>query len=234
MVPSKSLSTQRLILLFVVSLGVVSGSIFLATNDFVGAPGGNASASQYTNVTSCTTITEPGQYALRRNVGGSAGLSESCITIRANNVVLDGFGHTVDGRGVTNSTGIRVEGESVTDVTIRAVTVTDWNRGIHVMNGSQVTIRNVNATTNAEAISIWNTRRSSVTRSEFHQNLLGVVVDNASTNVTVSGNRFENNYAGDVKRGRGRLRSDAESLTIPDAASPTRSFLAVRRHRVAT
>ena len=231
MVPSKSLSTQRLILLFVVSLSIVSGSIFLVTNGFVGSQGGNASASQYTNVTSCTTISEPGRYALRRNVGGSAGLSDSCITIRANNVVLDGFGHTVDGRGVTNSTGIRVEGESVNDVTVRAVTVTDWNRGIHVMNGSQVTIRKVNATTNAEAISVWNTDRSSITRSTFHRNLIGVVVDNASTNVTVSGNRFEGNYAGDVRRGRGRLRADAESLSgDPVTAPPTRPFRA-GRHR---
>ncbi|RBI58510.1 hypothetical protein DMJ13_26470 [halophilic archaeon] len=213
MVKALSLSNRQLVLLIIIPLGIIAGSILFITDGFIGSPDGNASGAEYTNITSCTTISEPGQYALRRDIRGSAGLSDSCITIRANNVVLDGFGHTVNGRGATNSTGIRVEGNSVTDVTIRAVTVTGWNRGIHVMNSSRVSVQNITARGNAEAVTYWNTVHSSISRSKIRRNLFGVVTDNASRNVAISDNRFENNYAGDVKRGRGRLSSNAESVT---------------------
>lgn len=222
-----SLSNRQLILLFIIPLGVIAGSILFITNGFIGSPDGNASGAEYTNITSCTTISEPGQYALRRDIGGSAGLSDSCITIQANNVVLNGFGHTVNGGGATNSTGIRVEGNSVTDVTIRAVTVTSWNRGIHVKNSSRVSVQNTTATGNAEAVTYWNTAHSSISQSKFRRNLLGVVVDNASRNVAISDNRFENNYAGDITRGRGRLSGNVESVSADPVAelSMQSSFL---------
>ncbi|RBI60605.1 hypothetical protein DMJ13_16560 [halophilic archaeon] len=224
MIKALSLSNRQLLLLFIIPLGIIAGSILFITDGFIGSPDGNASGAEYTNITSCTTISEPGQYALRRDIGRSAGLSDSCITIQANNVVLDGFGHTVNGRGVTNSTGIRVEGNSVTDVTIRSVTVTDWNRGIHVMNSSQVSVQNMTATGNAEAVTYWNTAHSSISQSQLRRNLFGVVIDNASRNVAILDNRFENNYAGDVKRGRGRLPSNVESVSVdPVAELPMQS-----------
>ena len=232
MVPSKLSSSPRWLFLALLSVGVALGGVVLVGEYFVDPSDGSSGRPSFTNVSHCRTISQPGHYALRSNVGGAAGLSDSCFRVKSSDVVLDGFGHVIDGRGVTNSTGIRiVNGSSVSNVTVRSFDLTDLNRGIHVKNGSHVQIRRVHATRNAEGVTLWNTTRSAVARSSFERNLIGVVVDNSSSRVRIANNnRFENNYASDVARRRGRfLRADATRSTSavgtvgPDERSPVRA-----------
>lgn len=51
-------------------------------------------ADEPTRINSCTTITEPGRYVLTRDVRN---VTDTCIRIRADDVVLDGQGHTLSG-----------------------------------------------------------------------------------------------------------------------------------------
>ncbi|WP_327052834.1 right-handed parallel beta-helix repeat-containing protein [Halomicrococcus gelatinilyticus] len=247
MVPSKLSSSPRWLFLALLSVSVALGGVVLVGEHFVDPSDGESGQPSFTNVSHCRTISQPGYYALRSNVGGAAGLSDSCFRIKSSDVVLDGFGHAIDGRGVTNSTGIRiVNGSSVSNVTVRSFDLSDLNRGIHVKNGSHIQVRRVNASRNAEGVTFWNTTRSTVARSGFERNLVGVVVDNESARVRIANNNyFANNYAGDVARRRGRFRrADATQSTTavgtvgPDERSPVRAptsrYRAARRRADAT
>ncbi|WP_101294256.1 right-handed parallel beta-helix repeat-containing protein [Halegenticoccus soli] len=202
MVPAKVPSGKRkrvaLGLLFVLALLSI-GSV-VTSHDY---PSGSddSDPGNATPITQCTTITEPGRYVLAEDLGDGTGLSASCITISSSHVTLDGADRTVGGGGVSDSTGILVSHpRSVTNVTVHSLTVTDWNRGIHVRNASDVSVRGVNASHNAEGIAFWNASRSSVTDSIAEQNLFGVVVDDRSEGIEIERSRIEGNYAGDVER----------------------------------
>ncbi|WP_435152007.1 NosD domain-containing protein [Haladaptatus sp. DFWS20] len=102
---------------------------------------------------SCTKITEPGTYALGKDIhNGKTRISTGCIEIRADDVVLDGRGHLLDGFGVSDTSGVRVEGAS--NVTVRNLRAKDWNRGVMVKNAEDVTIRGVDASNNAIGIDV--------------------------------------------------------------------------------
>lgn len=79
----------------------------------------------------CTTITEPGHYEVTADVRSSS--ASTCIRVRSSDVVLDGGGHRIDGTGSFGTAGIvvRPEGnESLANVTVRDLTVSDWDNGI--------------------------------------------------------------------------------------------------------
>lgn len=230
--PSKLSSSPRWLFLALLSVGIALGGVVFV-GDYIVGSGDDGQPPSFQNVSHCRTISEPGRYALRSNVGGAAGLSDSCFRITSSDVVLDGFGHDIDGRGVTNSTGIRVaNGSSVSNVTIRSFDLSDLNRGIHVKNGSHVAIRRVNATRNAEGVTFWNTTQSSVARSGFERNLIGIVVDNGSSRVRIAKNNyFADNYAGDVARRRGRFQRTDTTRTVTEIGTlrPARQRQAARR-----
>ncbi|RBI59267.1 hypothetical protein DMJ13_24215 [halophilic archaeon] len=210
---------QRWMLLGAFVLGVLVAGGIVAIGTITDSSDGTGDVSTdssptFTNITQCTTITEPGRYALRRNVGGAVGLSDSCIVIRSSNVTLDGFGHTVGGGGVTNSTGIRItHPRSVSNVTVRTVTLTEWNRGMLVRNASGVTIRRMNVSHNAEGIAFWNATRSSVRKSGFERNIIAITVDDASSRVTTGNNYFDENYGAAIMRNRSHGRENLQRTT---------------------
>ncbi|WP_458186027.1 NosD domain-containing protein [Haladaptatus sp. NG-WS-4] len=127
------------------------------------------------SIDSCTTITESGYYVLGTDIhDGKTRISTGCIEIKADGVVLDGQGRTLDGFGVSDTSGILVENAS--DVTVRNVHVKDWNRGIAVRNSADVTIRGVKASNNAIGIDVQDTD-ARLTRTTATGNLHGVVLD---------------------------------------------------------
>lgn len=103
--------------------------------------GSAGQASGATPVDGCTNITSSGQYELTGDVGGNA--TTSCIEIRADDVVLDGNGHAVEGPGVETvdddevSRGIYVYRSD--GVVVRNVAVSGWSPGIR-SEGSEVAI----------------------------------------------------------------------------------------------
>ena len=148
-------------------------------------------------VNSCgTTIDEPGSYVLTRNIvdDRSVGLSENCITIASSDVVFDGQGLTVDGNGVSDTVGIAVaNGSRVSNVTVKDVTVSDWNRGLYYRNVSGGTVGGVNASLNAFGITLANATNVEVREPAVRNNLIGVFLNGTSNSavrdVTATGNQ---------------------------------------------
>lgn len=97
-----------------------------------------------TEIDDCTTITEPGEYVLTEDVSPTTADGYGCIDVRADDVVLDGRGHVIDGTGAADDggrarlAGIAVnpegtfepDGRPVENVTVRNLTVTGFATGI--------------------------------------------------------------------------------------------------------
>jgi hypothetical protein len=105
-------------------------------------------------------------------------------------VVLDGRSGLVDGNGVSDTTGVLVEG--VTNVTVRNLRVENWNRGVAVRNASDVTVREVNATGNAVGIEGQNASVR-VVDVTVDSNLRGVVLADPGDDV-LRGTRVKGNH----------------------------------------
>lgn len=200
----KFIIVAPLLLLVVLSLAVDVAD--LPTND---SPG--PQSSEVTPIGNCREINNSGAYVLTKDFGGEAGLASGCLEINASDVTINGSGHTIQGRGVTDTTGVIVGSErNVSNIIIHSVRVERWNRGIHVTNASDVTIRNVTTVRSTEGIAVWNGTRVTVKNSWVTNNLFGVVIDENSREVTFSSTRFRNNRAANTTRGRGQYRQHGE------------------------
>ncbi|EFW91503.1 periplasmic copper-binding protein [Haladaptatus paucihalophilus DX253] len=196
----KALIVAPLVLLVVVALAI----------NFVDLPlGGNheSNSTPPKQVKHCQKISKPGNYVLADDFGGATGLTGSCLVINASHVTVNGSGHTIKGRGVTDTTGVLVDNASgVSDVTIHSVRVVRWNRAIHVSNASSVTVRNVSAVRSTEGITVWNSSDVSIEHSRSARNLFGILVDNRSENVDYSTLHYYENQLNST-RGRGQVSS---------------------------
>ncbi len=132
-----------------------------------------------TYVNSCTDITSPGVYVLTANIINST--ASTCINITSSDVVLDGAGYIVDGvDDYFSFAGIYVHGTfglPLVNVTVKSVTVTDWNTGIiyESVDNSTGGIRNVTASSNLYE---------------------GIYLDSSSNIAIISNSVFENENAG--------------------------------------
>lgn len=91
-----------------------------------GTGGGGASADSPTRISSCTKITEPGQYVLTNDLKKGAGTP--CLVINSDDVTLDGRNHSVT-QPKASSVAVRITG---VDVTVRNLFVTggvEYNTG---------------------------------------------------------------------------------------------------------
>ncbi|MFC7047007.1 hypothetical protein ACFQH6_17840 [Halobacteriaceae archaeon GCM10025711] len=96
-------ATRWRVVLLVAVLAVVSAGGAVLLSD--GSDGRDA-----TTLDSCTTITEGGRYVLAGDVVDSD--ADTCIRVRASDVVLDGAGHRVDGVGAFGTAGVVVRGRT--------------------------------------------------------------------------------------------------------------------------
>jgi parallel beta-helix repeat protein len=147
------------------------------------------SASGPTPIDSCTTITEPGEYVLTSDVDGrEVRLSQSCLRIAVSDVRISGNGHRIRGIGVSDTTGIAVNGTGLLrNVTIQNVTVTGWNRGIYLENVTRSTVSDVTARQNAFGITLHDVSYTTIRNCRFSLNLVDIYRDDDSR-----GNAVEN------------------------------------------
>jgi len=92
-----------------------------------------------TNVSDCINITTPGSYALIQDISNSGAVV--CINITADNVEFSGNGHIVDGVDNLFTRGVYVDGANVT---VKNLTLTDWNDGVRLNSATNVSITNSN------------------------------------------------------------------------------------------
>ncbi|WP_144060725.1 choice-of-anchor D domain-containing protein [Salinarchaeum sp. Harcht-Bsk1] len=95
-------------------------------------------------ITDCGTIDQPGGYELAGNVTNSS--DDYCLQVATSNVTIDGNGHTVDGVDDLTGYGVSAVGSSVSNVTVRNLTVTNFYHAGTVEKASDVTFRNLTAT----------------------------------------------------------------------------------------
>ena len=123
-------------------------------------------------------------------------------------MTLQGGKHTLTGRGATDSTAILVSNPNgVSDVTVRSIKTTRWNRGVHIINTSDATLQDVDAWRNAEGVTVWNSTEIRIDNARLTNNLFGLVVDRSSAGVSVSSVYFEGNNIWNISWGEYQSQS---------------------------
>jgi hypothetical protein len=206
---SPRLSLKRWMVVF---LGL--GLLLAATSLLIHHPStGGLTQAEPRPVSHCTVISHEGTYKLTQDIQGGK-LADSCIKVNESHVTLQGRGHTLRGNGATDSTAIYVsQPRGVTDVTVRSVKTTGWNRGVHVANGSDITFQNIDAWENAEGVTVWNSTDVIITDVRLTQNLFGLVVDRPSHHLTISSAHVERNVASNISWSDDRSRSNISTAT---------------------
>lgn len=204
---------------FLLTAAVGVGFVVGTGSSAVQNDGNAGDATAVRQIDGCTQITRPGTYVLTDDVtdGGSGDsytyISESCIEIRSSDVVLDGDGHLVGGRGTSDTTGVAVESdEPLRNVTVRDLRTTDWNRGVSLRNVDDATVRNVNASGNTFGVFVDGSRGVAVRESTVRRAFIGVYAE--KSDVTVSGGTLEGNHVDDV------VRDDAPGTPGNGTATP--------------
>lgn len=207
----RSVPTARTAASILLVLLAIAGGVTPAT-----AGASNAGAKAQT-IDTCTTITEPGTYVLSENTTfKGTPTSGACLTIQADNVVIDGQGYTFAGHGTSNTTGIRVSGAE--NVTVKNIQIQEWHRGIHFQDTSDDTVQNASITSNAYGFYLQDSDRVTVTNSASQGNLVGVRTKGDS-NTTFSGFTMENNRiaaAQDGRKGNNRFLDHDGNLLYED------------------
>lgn len=176
-------------LLLVTILAGVAGGVWLLSD------GPATDARQPETIDACTEITAAGHYGLTRNITESE--ADTCIRIRSDDVVLHGNGHRIEGTGAFGTAGVVARPSRdgpLRNVTVRDVTVTDWDDGIRyveVANGSIVETATAN---NRVGVSLLNARDNRLANNTARANrlrgisLLEDSTDNALVNNTAADN----------------------------------------------
>lgn len=166
---------------------------------------------------SCTKVTKPGYYVLTNDIhDGRTAISAGCIKIRANDVIFDGRAHMLDGFGVSDTSGVHVEGAS--NVTVRNVRVKDWNRGVYVLNSSDVTVRDVVAHNDAIGIGVTDSDARLVNNT-VRGDLRGVVLADAWDDELLD-NRIHHNHAIDIYAPMALVNVMGVQLTVGPPLDP--------------
>lgn len=106
-------------------------------------------------VSTCRVIDEPGVYVLTQNLKNRP--EDVCIDIRASDVTFDGGGHVVDSAGLPSTAAVLARdpgGGQLIDVTVRDVTVSDWNLGIRYRNLTASAVTDVEVHNNSIGVSL--------------------------------------------------------------------------------
>ncbi|WP_313694349.1 right-handed parallel beta-helix repeat-containing protein [Halorarum halobium] len=157
--------------------------------------GSTGDARPATTIDSCTEITESGRYVLDRNLTDRG--ADTCIRIQADDVVLAGGGHRVDGRGTFGTAGVvvRADGdEPASNVTVRNVTVTDWDDGIRYIGVDGGAVVDATTATNRVGLSLLNARDVHVADNVARGNRLrGISLLESGANNTLANNTATDN-----------------------------------------
>ncbi|WP_368411898.1 NosD domain-containing protein [Haladaptatus halobius] len=122
------------------------------------------------------------------------GISQSCIEIRSGNVILDGNGHTIDGRGNSHTTAIQVNtSNNSSNIQITNAVITDWYKGIVFQHSEPGKIQNISASSNVYGISIEDSHLVMTKNNRLQNNLVGMKVSDNSIHIELWGNSFSEN-----------------------------------------
>jgi len=124
-----------------------------------------------TEITSCQVISAPGNYRLTTDILNST--TTNCIEITADDVTLDGQGHTIDGNG-SGKYGIYISRASETDsnIAIKNCIVQNWtSSNIYIRNSDNNLLEDIESfTSNYAGIQLRSTMQNNLTNVESSGN----------------------------------------------------------------
>lgn len=146
-------------------------------------------------VDSCTEIAESGEYELVDDVLESE--ADACIEITSDDVVFDGGDHRIDGTGAFGSAGVvvRADGDrTITNVTVRNVTVTGWDDAIRYVDAEGGAVVGTEVADSRVGLSLLNAGEIHVEDNVAQENSLrGISLMEASANNTLVDNDASDN-----------------------------------------
>jgi nitrous oxidase accessory protein NosD len=148
-------------------------------------------------------ITESGEYVLEsdRRVQGVTPPSEAMIRIEADDVALDGRGHAVVGKGVSDTTAIATAARgTLQNLTVEDVRVVEWEVGLHFENVERTVVRDVDAAQNSYGLLLEQASETTVEDSVVRDNLVGVFLGRSVSEHSAAGSDVRGNHLGDVVR----------------------------------
>ncbi|RLC80189.1 MAG: hypothetical protein DRI61_06325, partial [Chloroflexi bacterium] len=83
--------------------------------------------------------------------------SGTCINITSSDVIFDGNGHSITGTDLDDTYGIYVYNstQTLTNITLKNVVLSHWNRGIYIRNSGDVAIQNITSFLNTVGTSTY-------------------------------------------------------------------------------
>jgi parallel beta-helix repeat protein len=149
-------------------------------------------------IDSCQVISSPGVYVLTQDILNSS--ATKCIEITSSDVIFDGNGHTIDGLDTSNTYGVYVYNFStLTNVTVKNLTVTDWYYGIYYQNTENGAIEDNNATSNYYGIFLFSSNYNTITNNTANSNdNHGIFLSSSSNYNTLSNNTAASNTYGGI------------------------------------
>ena len=146
-------------------------------------------------VDSCTEIAEPGEYELAEDIIDSE--AGTCIEITSDDVTFDGDDHRIDGTGAFGSAGIvvRADGDrTISNVTVRNVTVTGWDDAIRYIDAEGGTVVGTEVADSRVGLSLLNAGEIRIEENVARENRLrGISLMEASANNTLVDNDVSDN-----------------------------------------
>ncbi|WP_410765988.1 nitrous oxide reductase family maturation protein NosD [Haloferax sp. DFSO60] len=144
---------------------------------------------------SCTTISEPGRYALTTDITDSE--AGTCIRIQSDDVVLLSRGHRLDGVGTFGTAGIVARSNTkqpLENVTVQNVTVTDWDDGIRYIGVTDGNVVGTTTANNRVGLSLLNSHDNRLADNVARDNQLrGISLLESSANNTLVNNTARDN-----------------------------------------
>lgn len=183
------------------------------------------------SVSECTTIDESGEYEIAQNLTSN----ETCLTITADDVTLDGGANTIDiDDSSGEESGILVEGADVTLSNVNTNGSDDFGdgAGIRVRDTSEVTLEDINSAGNSAGIYLENAQAVTVDGAEFqggddgletlgshNLTIKDIRADNTSTGLTIAESTAVTMEALDISGATAGVNthSSSDNLTIEQA-----------------
>ncbi|SER58310.1 right-handed parallel beta-helix repeat-containing protein [Natrinema salaciae] len=132
---------------FGVGIGVLGALLVV----LIGAVGGVSAADSCAEISGPAVIDQSGCYVINESAADSS--ADVHVEIRSSNVILEGAGHTIDGSDGSGTIGVYVNGSAAArlrNVTVRNLTVTDWETGLYYDASDDGAVVNVTAISNTE------------------------------------------------------------------------------------
>ncbi len=180
--PPRSTASLAAVLVGVLVASTAVGTLAaVAPDSAIGIATGQQGTGE-TEIDSCRTISSPGRYALTADVRNAT--ADTCFRVTASDVTVDGRGHRVDGVGDFGTTGVRVEGGS--NVTVRNVEATDWDDGVRFVGTRRSLVANTTTARNRVGLSLVSFRDSRAVNNVARSNAVaGVFLVGSSSNDTL-------------------------------------------------